>query len=87
MGKRSALLRKPQDPDWDTIRCRAMDDARGRVIREGCSWTGDRLHQWRIVRSVNGRLNQVDLIVGNWQRTGSMRSALAALRWGKWKHA
>ena len=62
-----------------------MDDARGHIIREGCSWTGARLQTWRIVRSVNGRLNQVDLIVGDWQRTGSMRSALAALRWGKWK--
>ena len=62
-----------------------MDDARGQIIREGCSWTGDRLQQWRIVRSVHGRLNQVDLIVGDWQRTGSMRAALAALRWGKWR--
>ena len=85
MGLASAAAWRPQPPDADTLRFRSMDDARGQIIREGCSWTGDRLQTWRIVRSVNGRLKQVDLIVGNWQRTDSMRAARAALRWGKWK--
>jgi hypothetical protein len=71
--------------DKETLSWRAKQDRRGQIIREGYSWTGDKPQPCRIIRSVRGRIKQVDLIVGNWVRTGSMRTALAALMWGKWK--
>ena len=82
-GKASAAKRKPTDPDWREICKRGAESMRGQLIREGCSWTGDKLQPWRIVRSVHGRTNQVDLIVGDWVCTGSLRTALSALRHGK----
>jgi len=83
-GKRSAAKRKPTEPDWREICKRGAEAMRGQVLREGVSWTGEELCQWRIVRSIRGRTNQVDLVVGDWIRTGSMRTALAALRYGRW---
>lgn len=72
----------------DTLLMRAKSDAKrrakGQVLREGVSWSGDSLKPWRIIRSVHGRINQVDLIVGEWTRTGSMRSAEMAVRYGRW---
>ena len=84
-GKASAAKRKPYQLDWHEQCRRNANLARGQVLREGISWTGSGLKPWKIVRSVRGRINQVDLIVGtDYTRTGSLRAALSALRWGKW---
>lgn len=42
--------------------------------------------RWLLRRSLHGRVNQVDLLIdGTIWRTGSLRDALAAIRWQKWR--
>jgi hypothetical protein len=85
-GLASAAAWKPRELDADTLRMRALWDARGLVIREGMTYTAAGCHTWAIRRAVQGRVNQVELVVdGARWRTGSMRAALAAVRWGKWR--
>jgi hypothetical protein len=70
-GSELGLLSKvawiPQEPDADTMRKRALDDARGQLVREGCSWRNGIERQWRVIRSVVGRTDQYDVI-----RTGQI---------------
>lgn len=45
----------------DTLRRRALDDARGLVVREGCTFTAKAMKLWRVVRSMDGRTDQFDV--------------------------
>ena len=63
-----------RDADADTVRGRALDDARGAVIAEGCDYSAAGATHWRIVRSRRGATNQADLEVdGVIQATGCAR--------------
>lgn len=89
-GRRSqavqAEARKSREPDLHTLRLRALHDRRGELIREGTSYKSGRVHDWRIVRSVRGRINQVDLIIdGQLWRTGSLERAEIAVDTGVWR--
>lgn len=67
-------------------RLRALHDRRGELIREGTSYRAGRVHDWRIVRSVRGRINQVDLLIdGQLWRTGSLERAEIAVASGVWR--
>lgn len=80
-GRRSqrvqAAKRMERGPDADTVRLRALHDARGTVLREGVTYKGDgRIVPWCVRRSVAGRVNQVDIVAeGRVWHTGSARSA------------
>jgi hypothetical protein len=66
-GKRGAasraLTRMERGIDAETAHRRALDDARGQLIREGCTYSASAEQHWRILRSVRGRTNQRDVIV------------------------
>ena len=79
----AARLLRPVDAD--TLRRRALDDARGLLLREGVTYRADSATHWRLHRSFRGRVNQVDLVVdGAVWRTGARRDADRAIRRGKW---
>jgi len=61
--------------DADTLRRRALDDARGQIVREGVTYSADRGEtHWSLRRSVHGRIDQFDAVVdGVVTRTGSLR--------------
>jgi len=62
-------------PDADTLRRRALHDARGQIMREGVTYCGDgRVVPWSVRRSVIGRSDQFDVFAGGtlW-RTGGQR--------------
>ena len=71
--------------DADTLRWRALHDAKGLLLREGATYRASGVITWQLRRSLAGRVNQVDLLVNGivW-RTGSMRAASHAIRRGKW---
>lgn len=82
----SAEARKTREPDFHTARLRALHDRRGELIREGVSYRKTGPRHWRIIRSLRGRVNQVDLIINNqhW-RTGSLERAEIAVDTGVWR--
>lgn len=89
-GRRSqavqAEARMQREPDFETLRMRALHDRRGELITEGVSYHAAGAKHWRIVRSVAGRVNQVDLIInGQPWRTGSIERAVIAVKTGKWR--
>lgn len=49
-------------PDADTIRYRALHDARGQVLREGVCWKDGKELRWQVRRSVHGKVSQYDLV-------------------------
>ena len=60
--------------DAETARKRALDDARGAVLREGCTYTKVGETRWQVRRSVNGRTDQFDLVAnGEVVRTAGPR--------------
>jgi hypothetical protein len=78
---RWAMLRQPSEPDADTIRRRALEDARGTVLRQIDVYSASGTRHWQIVRSVLGRTNQLDLILdGHVVATGGARVLLTANR-------
>ena len=80
----AARIARPVDAD--TLRWRAMHDAKGQLLREGCTYTATTVTRWEARRSVLGSVKQVDLIVnGQFWRRGSMRAVNAAIRWSRWK--
>lgn len=85
-GLASAKAWRPQHADADTLRMRALHDRRGELIRKGMSYRNGREISWRIIRSLRGRINQVDLIINNqhW-RTGSLERAEIAVDTGVWR--
>lgn len=70
MARRSnevqAAARLLRPVDADTVRSRALDDARGTLLREGITvrTAGERLvvTSWEVRRSFHGRTNQVDIV-------------------------
>jgi hypothetical protein len=85
-GLASAKAWRPHPADADTMRLRALHDRRGELIREGMSYRNGREISWRILRSIRGRINQVDLLIDNqhW-RTGSLERAEIAVDTGVWR--
>lgn len=86
MARRSnevqAAARLLRPVDADTLRWRALHDARGLVLREGVTFFGDgRVVPWCVRRSLHGRVNQLDVVAGGqiW-RTAGRRRLPAALR-------
>ena len=79
-GLASAAAWKPCRADADTMRQRAISDARGEILRTGVTYFGiGRVAPWLVRRSVAGRCNQLDLLLGGrLVCTGSAR-ALARL--------
>jgi hypothetical protein len=61
--------------DADTLRRRALYDARGQVVREGVTYSADRGEtHWSLRRSVDGRVDQFDSVIdGVVVRTGGLR--------------
>jgi len=69
-----AAKRIERGPDADTLRRRALFDARGQIAREGCTYRGGKVITWRIVRSVAGRSDQFDIIAsGQLRETAGKR--------------
>ncbi len=58
-----AEMRMARNVDAETMAWRATQDARGQVIREGCTYSATGEQRWRVVRSVRGRTDQRDVIV------------------------
>lgn len=68
-----ALARLERPVDFDTLRRRALQDARGQVLREGVTYFGDgRVVPWCVRRSVRGRHDQFDVVAGDsiWRTAG-----------------
>lgn len=71
-----AARRMERGPDADTLRARALHDARGQLVREGVTYFADgRVVPWRVERSRRGRVNQLDVIVSGqlWRTAGARR--------------
>jgi hypothetical protein len=54
-------------PTFEAIAQRAKEDARGQVLRHGVTYSTAHLdgQPWTILRSKHGRINQVDLHLGD----------------------
>lgn len=77
-GLASARAWTPSAADADTLRRRALHDARGQIIREGITYHGNgRVTPWSVRRSVAGRSDQLDVFVGGalWRTGGQRRVA------------
>lgn len=57
-----AKLRLERAPDLDTLRLRALHDAKGEVIRHGCTYRANRETHWVVRRSIKGACDQFDFI-------------------------
>jgi hypothetical protein len=69
-----AAARIERGPDADTVRKRALEDARGQLVREGCTFRDGKAITWSIVRSVAGRSDQYDVIAsGQLRETAGKR--------------
>lgn len=69
-----AATRMQREPDFHTARMRALHDARGTVLREGCTYTAAGSTAWEVRRSIRGRINQLDLVAnGAVVKTGGAR--------------
>jgi len=68
--------------DADTLRRRAIHDARGQLLREGRTYRADgTVQHWRVLRSIRGRTDQRDVIIdGSLWRTCGPRKLPAWLR-------
>lgn len=84
-GKRGAVacaeLRAGRGIDAETAHRRALDDARGQLVREGCTYSATGEQHWQVVRSRHGRTNQRDVLInGQLFRTCGPRRLPAWLR-------
>lgn len=69
-----AAARLTRPIPWEDQLARARHDARGQVVREGCTYRAGATIPWRIVRSVHGQHRQFEIIVaGRLWRTGGAR--------------
>lgn len=69
-----AKLRMERGPDADTMRKRAQFDAKGTVLREGCTYTSTSETPWQVRRAIAGRVDQLDLVAnGETVRTSGPR--------------
>lgn len=66
-GRRSvvsqAKLRMERGVDADTLRRRALHNARGQLLRQGCTYSATGEQHWCVIRSVRGRIDQRDVLV------------------------
>lgn len=77
--------RLTREVDCETTYRRALHDAKGQTIREGCTYTAAGTRPWLLRRSVNGRTDQVDLLIaGALVRTCGRGVADSAIRWAVW---
>lgn len=68
-------------PDAETLRRRALHDARGQRLREGHTYRAAGVTHWQVVRSRLGRIDQRDVIVnGQLHKTCGPRRLPAWLR-------
>lgn len=58
-----AAKRMARGADADTLRKRALDDARGEILRMGCTYGAAGEQHWDVRRSVAGRTDQRDVVV------------------------
>ncbi len=67
--------RLTRELDADTLRHRALDDARGQLLREGTTYSATSDKHWRVIRSVAGRTNQRDVLINGslWRTCGPRR--------------
>lgn len=71
-----------REPRWEEIVARSKDDRRARVIAEGCGYSAASINPWQVRWSVEGRVDQLDLLFG--ERvvfTGSKRRLRALAPW------
>ena len=61
-NKAKAQKRMERGADADTLRSRALHDARGTVIREGITYRSTGETKWVIRRSVTGRTDQYEFV-------------------------
>ena len=57
-----AAARIARGPDADTVRMRALHDAKGQVVRHGTVYRATSITEWFVRRSVAGRVNQFDFV-------------------------
>lgn len=57
-----AVARATRPVDADTLRRRALHDARGQVVREGCAYRSSGLTRWQVRRAVGGRTDQFEFV-------------------------
>jgi len=77
-----ARLRMEYGPDPETVRLRALQDARGEILRHGITYSTAHPEgqAWTIIRTKAGRVNQVDLhLAGQLAFTGSLRTILRGM--------
>ena len=58
-----AFKRRALGVDAETLAWREKQDARGQLIREGCTYSAEGEQRWSVIRSVRGRTTQRDVIV------------------------
>ncbi len=63
-----STARIARGPDAETLRRRALHDARGQLLRHGHTYRGATVIEWRIVRSIRGRTDQVDVLINGRHR-------------------
>lgn len=69
-----ASKRIEQGVDADTLRFRALQDARGKLERSGTTYDATGAHTWKMRRSIAGRINQRDFTIdGNYLLTAGIR--------------
>ena len=74
-----AAARVERGADADTLRRRALHDARGQIVRQGVTFCGNgRVIPWHVRRSIAGRVDQFDIVcAGRVWRTGGARKIAA----------
>tara|TARA_R110000868_G_scaffold411211_1_gene702390 strand:- start:72 stop:401 length:330 start_codon:yes stop_codon:yes gene_type:complete len=73
-----AAARIARGPDADTLRRRALHDARGQIVRVGVTYFGDgRVVPWCVRRAVAGRSDQLEIFAAGvlWRTGGPRRVA------------
>ena len=69
-----AKKRIKQGVDADTLRFRALQDARGKLEHSGTTYDATGSHTWEMRRSIAGRINQHDFSIdGNYLLTAGIR--------------
>lgn len=63
VAQSAAMMQR--EPDLETQRMRALHDAKGQVLREGCTYTAAGAINWQVRRSIAGRINQLDLVANS----------------------
>lgn len=57
-----AQQRMARGVDADTMRRRALHDARGQIVREGATYSASGVTHWRVRRAVAGRVDQFEFV-------------------------